>query len=283
MARLAHSVAAVLIAVAAPAHADPLVFDNGRVFITARINGVETEALLDSAAEATLVDETFAARAKLPQGAAQTLRGSGGSASARLVEGVTVTALGIELHPEAVAVTDLTQLSKRLIKRPTNLVLGRELFDATRLQIDLRRRRITIASKAIVPRGKKLMLTAHAGVEAIPVVAAGRSVQADFDLGNGSGVLISRALVNRLRLKIVGRRPGGGIGGEVNRDLVTIPVLRVAGVPFRAVMAAIDDQPSANDLNIGTSILRHFVIITDFKRRAVWLTPNRMLTSRSRR
>jgi hypothetical protein len=270
-------------AVAAPAHADPLIFDNGRVFITARINGVATEALLDSAAEATLVDEAFAARAKLPQGTTQTLRGSGGSASARLVEGVTISALGVDLHPEAVAVTDLSQLSKRLIKRPTNLVLGRELFDATRLRIDLAHRRISVASRATQPRGKKLMLTEHAGVEAIPVVAGGQTVQAEFDLGNGSAVLISRALANRLGLKIIGRKPGGGIGGEVNRDLVTIPVLRVAGTPFRAVVAAIDDQPNANDLNIGTSILRHFLMTTDFKQRAVWLAPNRMLTGTARR
>lgn len=275
MARVVRSMAAGLIAVAVPAHADPLIFDNGRVFITARVNGVQTEALLDSAAEATLVDEAFAAKTKLPQGSPQTIRGSGGTASARLVEGVTITALGIDLHPEAVVVTDLTELSKRLIKRSTNLVLGRELFDARRLRIDLRGRRISIVSKAIAPRGKKLVLTAHAGVEAIPAVAAGHVVHAEFDLGNGSGVLISRALANKLRLKTIGSKSGGGIGGEVKRELVTIPVLRVAGTPFRAVVAAIDDQPNANDLNIGTSILRHFVITTDFRQRVIWLVPNR--------
>jgi predicted aspartyl protease len=275
MTRVVRSVAAGLIAVAASAHADPLIFDNGRVFITARMNGVRTEALLDSAAEATLVDEAFAARIKLPQGTPQTIRGSGGTASARIVEGVTITALGIDLHPEAVVVTDLTELSKRLIKRRTDLILGRELFDAERLRIDLVGRRITVASRAIAPRGKKLPLTAHAGVEAIPVVAAGHIVQAEFDLGNGSGVLISRALANRLGLKSIGSRSGGGIGGEVKRELVMIPVLRIAGISFRAVVSAIDDQPNANDLNIGTSILKHFVITTDFKQRAVWLVPNR--------
>jgi hypothetical protein len=39
------------------------------------------------------------------------------------------------------------------------------------------------------------------------------------------------------------------------------------------VPAAIDDQPNANDLNIGTSILKDFDIVTDFKQRAVWLAP----------
>ena len=75
--------------------------------------------------------------------------------------------------------------------------------------------------------------------------------------------------------RTIGSRSGGGIGGEVKRELVMIPVLRIAGISFRAVVSAIDDQPNANDLNIGTSILKHFVITTDFKQRAVWLVPNR--------
>ena len=43
--------------------------------------------------------------------------------------------------------------------------------------------------------------------------------------------------------------------------------LAIAGQTFRNVPAAIDDQPNAGDLNIGTSILRHFVITADFKGR----------------
>jgi len=132
----------VLLLASTAASAEPLLFFNGRLFIDARVNGVATKALLDSAAEATLVDPGFAAKAKLPEGTAQTIRGSGGEARARIVEGVTVTALGQELHPEALVVTDLGELSRRLIKRPTEVVVGRELFDAARLRIDIGRGRI---------------------------------------------------------------------------------------------------------------------------------------------
>jgi len=38
-----------LLALSGPALAEPLIVDNGRLFITARINGVQTEALLDKA------------------------------------------------------------------------------------------------------------------------------------------------------------------------------------------------------------------------------------------
>lgn len=264
--------ALILLFAGTAAGADPMLFYNGRLFIDARVNGVATRALLDSAAEATLVDQAFARRVMLPEGTAQEIRGSGGKANAHIVEGATIAALGLELHPEAVVVTDLTELSQRLIKRPTEVVVGRELFDAARLRIDIAHGTIELARKS-KPAGKRLPLTAHAGVEGLPVLANGEPAQAEFDLGNGSGVMISRALVSRLHLKTVGEERGGGIGGPLTRDVVQLKDVAVAGMHFRNLRAAVDEQSNANDLNIGTSILKHFLITADFHQRAVWLAP----------
>jgi len=258
---------------ATSAGAEPLKFVNGRLFIPAKINEVTTEALLDSGAEATLIDPKLAAAAKFPQGKAQVMKGSGGSAPARIVEGVTVRAIGVELHPEAVVVLDMADLSNRLIKRPTQAIVGRELFDAARLHIDISRGDIGLAPEGAEPKGQKLPLTPHAGIEAIPVKANGASAQAEFDLGNGSDVMISRALVTKLGLKVVGKKQGGGIGGAVDRDLVKLSSLEVGGKQFHDVVAVIDDQPSHNDMNVGTAILKNFRITTDFKNRTVWLDP----------
>lgn len=258
---------------AAPAAAEPLIFDNGRLFVQARLNEVPTEALLDSAAEASLVDPQLAQAAKLGEGQPITIKGSGGQTRARMVEGPAIEVLGVALKPEAVVITDLSELSARLIKRPTRLILGRELFDAARLTIRIREGRIDLAPAGIAPPGMRLPLTAHAGVESIPVLANGVKAQAEFDLGNGSEVLISRSMANRLHLKGLGRKAGGGIGGQLSRDLVKLKRLDVGGKSFRNVRAAIDDQPSANDLNIGTSVLKSFLITTDFKQRSIWLQP----------
>lgn len=265
--------AAAALLAGASASAEPLGFHNGRLFIAAKVNGVATEALLDSGAEATLVDPELAAKAKLPEGTPQLIKGSGGTAQARIVEGVTVEALGKELHPEAVVVLDMTDLSNRLIKRPTHAIVGRELFDAARLEIDIARGEIAVVDKAVPPRGKKLALTEHAGIESVAVRANGVAAQAEVDLGNGSEVTISRALARKLKLKTIGTKKGGGIGGEISRDLVRLNSLEVAGARFRNLTAAIDDQDSANDLNIGTAILKHFLITSDFTDRAVWLEP----------
>ncbi|MCP2936443.1 aspartyl protease family protein, partial [Salmonella enterica subsp. enterica serovar Typhimurium] len=49
-----------------------------RLFIPARLNGVETEAVLDSGAEVTVLDDGFASRIGAGEGKAVTARGSGG-------------------------------------------------------------------------------------------------------------------------------------------------------------------------------------------------------------
>lgn len=262
-----------LLAMPAAAVADPLTVYNGRLFIPAKVAGVQTEALLDSGAEATIVDPALAKRGGLPEGRATIMKGSGGEASARIVPDVEIEALGVTLHPEAVVVLDLGDLSSRLIKRPTQAIVGRELFDAARLRIDLAGGTIDHADRKAVPPGKQLQLTEHAGIESVPVTVNGKAAQAEFDLGNGSDVMVSQAMVERLGLKVVGRKTGGGIGGEIDRDMVVLERLDVAGATFRDVKAAVDAQPNANELNIGTSILKNFLITADFKERAVWLEP----------
>jgi hypothetical protein len=47
--------------------------------------------------------------------------------------------------------------------------------------------------------------------------------------------------------------------------------LEVGGVKFENVRAAIDPQDSAGEVNIGTGILRRFVLVIDFSDHAVWL------------
>ncbi len=90
-------------------------------------------------------------------------------------------------------------------------------------------------------------------------------------------MLIGAAYAERAGLlapdRIVGQKSGGGIGGEVERDLVVLAELEVAGVSFRDVPAAIDRTDNAGDVNVGVRILRNFVITVDFAENAVWLEP----------
>ncbi len=250
-----------------------------RLTVAARINAQPVEALLDSAAEMTILDQSLAKKLKLARGQAVAGQGSGKSSfAARLVEGVTLEAVGLTLRNQTVAIADLSDVGERLLGHKVDVILGRELFDAARLWIDIAGRAISVAPTDREPRGSRLDLTTEHGVETVPVrVESGDPVRATFDLGNGSGVLIGSALAERMHLLSDGRKVdtkrGGGLGGETVRQVIMLRSIEIAGRRFAEVSATIDAQPSASDVNIGVDLLRHFRITTDFANHAVWLEP----------
>lgn len=250
-----------------------------RLLVQAQVNGHPVEALLDSAAESTLIDRKYAQTLQLASGATVSGQGSGGSSfEANLVNGVRLEVFGVALENQTVAVTDLQDVGRRLLGRRLDIILGREIFDAARLQIDVEARRITVVPPNRVPAGTRLELQTEHGVETIPVnFEQAGTVRATFDLGNGSQVLVGRQLVERLHLltdgHTVSAQRGGGLGGETERQVIVLRSLEVAGRRFENVTAAVDPQPSASELNVGIDILRHFVITSDFAAHSVWLQP----------
>jgi predicted aspartyl protease len=258
------------------ASAEPLEVHNNRLFLPVTVNGQRVTALLDSAAEMTVVDDDAAARLGLVPAGSATAHGSGAAAmEARFADHVAVEAAGASIETR-VGILDLGEVSTRLLGRPVEMLLGRDLFDNARLRIDIEGGTIALFEGA--PRGVRVPLGEHRGTPAIPAAVEGHApVQTVLDTGNGSEVLIGRAYARRIGLtapgRIVERARGGGLGGARLRDIVILRRLTVAGRTFRNVRAAIDPGETASDLNIGTSILRHFIITTDFAGHAVWLEP----------
>jgi len=125
-----------LLALPASASAEPLIVDHGRLFISARINGVQTEALLDSGAESSLIDPVLAKKAKLGPGKPIRMKGSGGEQDVSIVSNVRIEALGQTIPAADVVVMDMADLTRRLIKRPTQAIVGREVFDAAPIRIE---------------------------------------------------------------------------------------------------------------------------------------------------
>lgn len=246
-----------------------------RLYLPAAINGVAVEALLDSAAETSIVDAAFAARLGLGGGEAVTARGTGAATTAAtLVGGVTIDVAGLRLHSGRIAVIDLADIARRLARGPLSLVLGRELFDAARLAIDIDATRLAVVPRAGDARGSRLPLTARRGIETVPVTIEGVAGNADFDLGNGGTVLIGAAFAARHGLldgRATGVVPGGGIGGATTQTSFTLREFAIAGTRFADLPVAIDASPTASDANIGVRLLRRFRLTTDFAARSVWL------------
>jgi hypothetical protein len=281
--RLAAGAAALLLAVSAAAGDGgyPLILTRGsRLMIAASINDHPVQALLDSAAEATLIDIEFAKQLKLHSRSTATGSGSGNAAfEAGMVDGVQLKALGLTLTNQTVAIVDLKDVGRRLLGRRLDVILGREIFDAARLHIDIDGRRIRVLKRNLEPAGVRLELVTEHGIETLPVRVEGERVRAAFDLGNGSGVLLGSRLAQRLHLLTDGRpvaaARGGGLGGETSRQTLKLKSLEVAGLEFADLDAAIDANDSATDVNIGVEVLRHFLITTDFENHVLWLKKRR--------
>jgi hypothetical protein len=256
------------------AQAAPLEFHGNRLFLTVTINGVQTEALLDSAAEMTFVDTKLAARLKLVPEGSETAKGSGGTTEVQFARNVDIEAAGVKLSGMTVALLDMTDLSKRVVDKDLQIILGREFFDAGRVRIDIEGRTIEKVDSKDEPPGMRLPLQSARGIESFPCIVEGTATRADIDLGNGNEVLIGRAFAEKHGLlapgRVVERKSGGGIGGSVDRDIVVLKSLEIAGTRFENVRAAIDPQSSAGEVNVGTSVLRRFVLVIDFPAHAVW-------------
>jgi len=255
-----------------------------RLFLAVEVNGKKTDALLDSAAESSLIDPSFASELKLPVSGEATARGSGGQQPARFAR-VSVRAASVSMPDLTVAVVDLSDVSRRLVGSPVRFILGRELFDAARLRIDIDGGSIHVLDRRSPVKGMELALTGHAGIESIPVRVEGITAAADIDLGNGGDVLIGKAFAERRGLlspgRIVATQRGGGIGGEIERELIRLATLEIADSTLRDVEAAVDPMDNAGDLNLGVKVLRRFIIVADFAQRRIWLQPRPLADERS--
>jgi hypothetical protein len=186
---------------------------------------------------------------------------------------VRIEALGQVIPAAEIAVLDLTDLSNRLVKRPTRAIVGREVFDAAPIRIDLAHSDVRALGKKDVPKGMRLPLTGHGGIETVPVTLGNEKAPAVVDFGNGSGVMNCKELAAVLGMKPIGKMKGGGFGGEIERDVVVLPKLTLAGRTFRNVRAGVDETSSRAPLNVGTPILKNFIVTADFKGRSAWFEP----------
>jgi predicted aspartyl protease len=247
-----------------------------RLMLATQVNGHAVEALLDSAAEASILDSEIARKLGLVGSEIVTGKGSGEKNFAvPLAKGVTLNAAGLTLRDQTIAIADLSDVGRRLLGHPLDMILGRELFDAARLRIDIDRRELEVMDDRTEPRGIRLELKTVNGIEVFPMGVEDEPVLAAFDLGNGANVLMSSGYARHRGLltdgRTVSKETGGGLGGETKRSVIVLKSLEIAGLTLTDVAASIDEGDSATDLNVGISVLRHFVITADFRAHALWL------------
>lgn len=263
---------------AAPEVASPyaLRVSGNRIFLPASVNGVKTEALLDSGAELTLVDRAFAGEAGLIAFGEAEARGTGeGTESVQFAEGVTLAAAGKTMEGQVVAILDLSEISARVVSGAVTVILGRELFDAGVWRLDIEGGTLEAVGPEELPANGALALTDAHGIKQVDILLNGFAVKADFDLGNGNEVLLSRSFAEQAGLldpaNILGVKEGGGVGSAVERTIVRVDRLEIGGHVLTGLTAAVSPNSDGADANIGVSVLRQFGLIIDFPGNRVWL------------
>jgi len=248
---------------------------NNRVFLPAYINGTETLALLDSGAEMSMIDKQFALSQSLKLEGEAMAKGTGGEQAVQFVSNAEIQVDDARFQGQTLVAIDLAGVSQRLIGRPLTLVLGRNVFDRGPVWIDFTSNELQISPaqgqgslEQKLRAAEKLPLRDHKGIKQIPVLLEGKEVWADFDLGNGSETLVSRALARELGLitdeRKMGKKSGGGVGGEVSRQLVRVNGVTIGNRTFHDLTVAIDDTKESASMNIGTQLLKEFSMLVDF-------------------
>ena len=264
----------------APAQVPFELYRGNRIFLTGKVNGIDTPMILDSGAGVTTIDTAFARQIGLKKGMAITALGSGGTQDAELVQDVTVEAGNLRLSGVTVAVIDLAPVAKA-IGRPMPVILGRELFMKSIVAIDFDRQVLSLSpSRGFAPPSEATLvpLKRDGTLHYLSVSVAGLPpVDAALDLGNGGALSLSREYhENKPRL---GALPfaialAGGVGGVHEIKRVTLPSVEFAGFAFSGVPAdlgSVADGPYEGRANAGIQLLKPFELTLDLGHDRMWL------------
>lgn len=242
------------------------------------INGQHAEAWLDSGASATVVDAGYAAKLGLKLG--QSLRAEG---VAGRVPGVRLAQADLQLGDlglpgRTVAVMDLTAVG-RVVPRPVQVILGRDIFDSMVVDIDFQARQIAFLERGGFqpPPLPALPLSPTGNLRSFPIGLAGERTDAILDLGNAGALLVDRAWADERGLlegRPVSTLLSVGADGPRESAITSLDGVNVGGVAFNAVPANVTAGLAARaPANVGLAILSRFHVTVDFAGGRLWLQP----------
>jgi predicted aspartyl protease len=242
------------------------------------IDGKPAEAWLDSGAGASVVDAAFARRLGLELGGPIKAHGVTGEVADVHLAKASLTAGDLAMPNRRVVVMDLSAV-QRLVGRPVQVLLGRDVFDQAVVQIDFETRRIALLPREgfAAPPGTPLPLKRSGDLRSIPIRVAGVEMPAILDLGNAGGLLIDQEFAAHYGL-LDGRKASTtlGVGADGAREEMqtTVDRLELGGVSLDATpTTATPNLSSKAPANIGLQVLSRFKLTIDFAGDRIWLAP----------
>lgn len=259
-------------------------FTGTRIYIPARVNGREVEVLLDSGADTTVLDKSFAESIGRNMVGSGVAVGSGGEQESGYAKDVTISIGNMILKAPTVAVIDLAEVANR-IAIPLPVILGKDVFLQSIVDIDPSGPTIAFHDPATFtpPAGATLVpLEPLGSLRVVPVSVEGLpDAPMLFDLGNGGYMSLSPAYWQKQDL-LQGRpsstRSSGAIGGEQINRVATLKTIRFAGITFRDVPAEfsalnVETDSDREAGNVGMPLLRRFRMMIDFPNNRMFVIP----------
>jgi predicted aspartyl protease len=263
----------------AAAHAMPFQFVLERqIVFPITIDGKPAEAWLDSGAGAIVVDAAFARRLGLELGAPIKAHGVSGEVADVHLSKADLVAGDLAMPARRVVVMDLSAV-QRLVGRPVQVLLGRDVFDQAVVQLDFQARKLTLTPRDAFepPPGAPLPLKRSGDLKSVAIRVAGVEMPAILDLGNAGGLLIDQEFAAHYRL-LDGRRAsttlGVGADGAHEETQTTLDRLELGGVSLNGVpTTATANLSSKAPANVGLQVLSRFRLTIDFAGDRLWLSP----------
>jgi hypothetical protein len=262
------------------------------IFVQVRVNGGEPSwFILDTGAEATVLDVDRAQALKLPLEGHIEGRGAGeGSVDVSLVKGVTIGLPGVEVANQSIVAVQLGALEP-LFGRRIDGVLGYDFISRFVLQIDYAGGKLSLYD----PRDYKYVGQG----EVIPISVEGRlphisarvvlpdktALEGKFvvDCGAGSLVDLNSPFVeaHKIRNLVASHSTaGGGIGGTTKMAIARLAAVQVGKYEIADPVVGLSEDTggalSRSDLDgiIGGELLRRFTVVFDYPHERLILDPN---------
>ncbi|MBP9145443.1 MAG: aspartyl protease family protein [Thermoanaerobaculia bacterium] len=257
------------------------------IYLRGRVNGRETDLLLDSGAGMSVLDRAFAQSAGLEAAGAVAARGTGGVTEAGMVEGVTLDLGGLRMGPMAAAVIDLSEIAQKS-GRTMPMILGKELFHAVVVDVDYPGKRIRFHDPARFryagPGRSTELLPGEDGHKSVRLqMEGGEPVVVGLDTGQGGALTVFGHYAEErgfLAGRPLSEAKSGGVGGfRISKTgtlrSVTLAGFEIPNVPVtfhtENLKGAFDTRRQAG--NLGAGLLNRFRVLFDYENARLWLEP----------
>ncbi|HWF01207.1 MAG TPA: aspartyl protease family protein [Caulobacteraceae bacterium] len=245
-------------------------FRGARIYLPVTVSGSPTLALLDSGAGMTVLDAGFAKSAGIEADSHMAVGGAAGGASAGVAHHVVVAVGGLHLRDVTVLILDLKTIASQ-IGHPLQVILGREAFDASVVDVDFADRRVNFVERRAfaAPAGAVAtpLKARGGGARSVPVSVEGRPpIYVGFDLGNGGSLTLDRTYWEEVGL--LGDRPSsvtlaGGVGGVREHRIAEVRRLEFAGATLNAVPVLLAETADEG-ATLGARVLSRFHLWIDY-------------------